>query len=60
MRRVFDLMNDMAEADSDVQTLLVVSIFEVIADDDQCLKVAEEYLSARAALLLRSIRGIKV
>lgn len=53
-------MNDMAEADSDVQNLLVVSIFEVIADDDQCLKVAEEYLSARAALLLRSIRGIKV
>src|SRR5687767_12301545 len=52
LMRAFNLLNEMASsADEDVIDLLVVSVLEIIADDDECRTKAHAYLSDHGKVL---------
>jgi hypothetical protein len=56
LRRSFEILNEMAcSDDEDVLNLLVVSVLEVLADDDACRSVAEHYLSTEGRRLLERV-----
>lgn len=61
VERAFGLLSDMASSsDEDVRNLLVVSVFEVIADNESCRDAAMRHLSDEGRVLLeRTLQGWK-
>jgi hypothetical protein len=56
LSRAFDFLNEMASSkDEDIVNLLVVSVLEVIADDERCQPVAQRYLSDYGRSLLNRV-----
>lgn len=54
--QAFDLLNEMASSkDLEIVNLLVVSVLEMIADDDECRAAAQAYFSDEALTLLERV-----
>lgn len=55
----FDLLNDMViSSDSDVVNLVVVGVFEILADRADCIKVARQLLSRKARGLFEDVLAV--